>query len=155
STHARRPRGKESNIRDELLGVPAGRKRQALLESYLQQQIARVLRLAPSRIDLRTPLNTLGMDSLMAVEFRNRLEADLGLTLSATLVWGYPTVAALTPHLADKMGISLAYPEENHKMSGIGDNMPSPSSADLEQLSQEEMRVLLAEELAAVDDLLE
>jgi acyl carrier protein len=155
STHSRRSKNKESNIRDELLAAPAGRKRQSLLEVYLQRQIGQVLRLTPSRIDLHTPLHTLGMDSLMAVEFRNRLEADLGLPLSATLVWGYPTVVALVPYLADKMGVSLEYPEENHKMSRAESNMPSPSSADLEQLSPDEMKVLLAEELAAVDELLE
>jgi len=56
------------------------------------------------------PLKSLGLDSLMALELRNRLEADLGLKLSATLVWNHPTVTALVPHLADRMGIPLEGP---------------------------------------------
>ena len=33
-------------------------------------------------------------------ELRNRLEAALGIRVPATLVWTYPTVAALSEHLA-------------------------------------------------------
>src|SRR5262249_22141202 len=54
-----------------------------------------------------TPLNTLGFDSLMALELRNRLEASIGVTLSATMAWNYPTVAEIAPHLAQKMGAPL------------------------------------------------
>ena len=38
----------------------------------------------------------------MALELRNRLEADLGLRLSATLVWSHPTILALVTHFVDK-----------------------------------------------------
>nr|WCO03998.1 AjuE [Cystobacter sp.] len=82
--------------------------RLSLLESHLREQIARVLRLDPSRIDRQTPFNTLGLDSLMALALRNRLEESLGLTLSATVLWGYPTIAALAPHLAARMQVPLA-----------------------------------------------
>jgi acyl carrier protein len=61
-----------------------------------------VLRLAPARIDPRRPLGAMGLDSLMALELRNRLESALGRTLSATLAWNYPTVDALVDYLADQ-----------------------------------------------------
>ncbi len=80
------------------------------------------MRLAPARIDARKPLRALGFDSLMTIEFRNRLEAGLGLTLPATLVWNYPTIADLAPHLAGKLGIALE-PEAAPNRSG------SPRSA--------------------------
>ncbi|UQA57009.1 type I polyketide synthase [Polyangium aurulentum] len=82
-------------------------ERRERLESLVREQIVEVLRLDPSRITSETPLNTLGFDSLMAVELRNRLELLLGATLPVTLVWGYPTVAALVPHLATKIGVPL------------------------------------------------
>ena len=51
--------------------------------------------LAPERIEPRRPLGAMGLNSLMAMELRNRLESDLGRPLSATLAWNYPTVDAL------------------------------------------------------------
>jgi NADPH:quinone reductase-like Zn-dependent oxidoreductase/acyl carrier protein len=146
----------ERGVRASLLAAEPGRPRRTLLESFIQEQVGQVLRLPPARVDLHKPLRTLGMDSLMTIEFRNRLETSLGLTLSATLVWNYPTVAELTPFLAEKAGIPLDAAEP-----AIPDQAPTSDAAaseavssELEQLSDEEVSVLLADELDAIDDLL-
>ncbi|KFE58861.1 type I polyketide synthase [Hyalangium minutum] len=81
--------------------------RPGMMESLVREQAAAVLRLKPSRIDRETPLKALGFDSLMGLELRNRLEARLGFTLSATLVWTYPHVAALTEYLCSLLGAAL------------------------------------------------
>ncbi len=70
------------------------------LTRFVQDEVARVLRLeAPP--DVQTGFAELGMDSLMAVELRNRLQSQLGqqVTLSATLAFDYPTTARLADHL--------------------------------------------------------
>ena len=46
-----------------------------------------------------TPLGSMGLTSLMALELRNRLEPLHGKPLSATLAWNYPTVDALVAFL--------------------------------------------------------
>lgn len=48
----------------------------------------------------RTPLRELGLDSMMAVELRNALAADLGVRLPATLLFDHPTVAAVSEEIA-------------------------------------------------------
>ncbi|HYO69821.1 MAG TPA: SDR family NAD(P)-dependent oxidoreductase, partial [Archangium sp.] len=87
-----------TNIREELRQA-AQDQRGALLEEYLRKQMARVLRLEPSRLERHEAFTNMGMDSLMSLELRNRLEASLGLKLSATLLFTYPDLASLAEYL--------------------------------------------------------
>lgn len=75
-------------------------ERRQLLEPIVREAVGRVLKLAPARIEPRKPLGAMGLNSLMAMELRNRLESDLGRPLSATLAWNYPTVDALVAFLS-------------------------------------------------------
>ncbi|HEY6324152.1 MAG TPA: SDR family NAD(P)-dependent oxidoreductase, partial [Thermoanaerobaculia bacterium] len=69
--------------RGKLLSAAAP-ERESLLVAYLGTQTARVVGLSASgllRLDPGQPLQRLGLDSLMAVELKNRIEADLGVGL--------------------------------------------------------------------------
>jgi acyl carrier protein len=80
---------------------------QAALIAWLRQQVAAVLRLDFERVPQDKPLRALGLDSLMALELRNRLERNLRLKLSATLVWNYPTITAMAAYLAGRLAVRL------------------------------------------------
>ena len=90
-------------LRIEAPGAP----RRACFESLVRAQVGDVLGLSPERIEPRRPLQAMGLSSLMAVELRNRLSRQLGARLSATMVWNYPTLEALLPHLESKLSLSL------------------------------------------------
>ena len=75
-------------------------ERRELVDRVVRTAIATVLKIAPSRFDSRKALGAMGLTSLMAIELRNRLEADLSRPLSATLAWNYPTIEAMVTHLA-------------------------------------------------------
>jgi acyl transferase domain-containing protein/acyl carrier protein len=126
----------------------APQQRVAKLENHLREQIAHVLRLDAQQIERLTPLTNLGFDSLMALELRNRLELSLGIKLSATLVWAYPTLIAMTHYLLEQMEL-LEQPAPLPEPSRPEPQAPDAGPDELEMLSEQEMAALLAEEIAS------
>ncbi|MCA1615511.1 MAG: beta-ketoacyl reductase, partial [Acidobacteria bacterium] len=70
-----------SGLAREAVLAAAPQERQALLQTYLREQLGRVLGVSPAKLDVRQPLNRLGLDSLMAVELKNRIEIDIGVLI--------------------------------------------------------------------------
>ena len=82
-----------------------------LLASFLQQEVQAVLRLQ-SAPEPKVGFFDLGMDSLMAVELRNRLNrAFTGeYTASNTVVFDYPDISTLAGHLVGELGEAIDMP---------------------------------------------
>ncbi|MEW9551925.1 type I polyketide synthase [Nonomuraea sp. NPDC050783] len=70
------------------------------LQPEVRAEIAAVMRLAPEDLALRRPLVEQGLDSVMTVMVRRRLEKRFGRRLPATLLWQQPTISAIAEHLA-------------------------------------------------------
>jgi phthiocerol/phenolphthiocerol synthesis type-I polyketide synthase C len=77
--------------------------RRDLAEAKVRELASRVLRLDPDQLDGETPLKALGLDSLMGLELRNRLESAFALKLSPTLLWTYGSSRALAGVLCERV----------------------------------------------------
>src|SRR5690606_24347747 len=84
---ASEPKGSAIDVREEIAVAAGASQRTRIMEGWLREQAAAVLRAQPERVDETVPLKSLGFDSLLSVEFRNRLERQLELSLPATLIW--------------------------------------------------------------------
>jgi acyl carrier protein len=82
-------------------------ERPGRLAAAIADEIRAVLR-STEPIDPDRPMESLGLDSLMALELRNRLEASLGTMLPAALVWAYPTITDLAGALCERLGYEAA-----------------------------------------------
>ncbi|MBL7491578.1 type I polyketide synthase, partial [Frankia sp. AgW1.1] len=89
--------------------APADRH-QRMVE-YVGAEVAAVLAVAePTALDTRRGLVDLGLDSLMAVELRERLGAAAGLRLPSSLAFDYPTTEAIARELLRRLAPDAADP---------------------------------------------
>ena len=127
--------GRQSPLRILLEKTEPGVARRQVLENQIQQHLAKALQIPASRFEIHKPFEEMGLDSMAAVEIRNRLQAETGLELSATLVWNFSTIAKLATELAARMGVPLETSENGNKVMVDG---KSPLET-LEQLSDSEV----------------
>jgi myxalamid-type polyketide synthase MxaE and MxaD len=112
-------------LREQLAAAPPA-DHGDLVEATVRRLLGQVLKQPEARIDGTQPFGAMGLDSLMAVELRNRLETATQLTLSATLAWNHPCVRDLSAHLLERLA-GTAAPESSTAASLAVD--PSPAAA--------------------------
>ncbi|MER6952809.1 SDR family NAD(P)-dependent oxidoreductase [Streptomyces sp. NPDC000618] len=79
------------------------------LENLVRTEVASVLALPSAEaVPVTKAFKSLGFDSLMAVDLRNRLSALTGVRLSATLVFDHPNPRALAARLLTGMELDTA-----------------------------------------------
>ena len=135
-----------------IAAAPA-RLRLDLLIEHVQQEVARVLAL-PDKAPVAPTVGLfdLGMDSLMAVELKRRLERSVGFPLPSTLTFNYPNACALAGFLESQI---MAAPRPPHSgntpaRSADTETVPATVPADLQsldELSEEELEMRLKSRL--------
>jgi acyl carrier protein len=134
------------DLKQALLAATPGKQRYLVMEAFLKELVGKTLRMPVTRIDADKPFKSFGMDSLTALEFRNRIEASIEATLSATLVWNYPTINKLAFYLFDKMSISIDQESETAPSSpseANGDEALLDINDEIENLPEDQVRQLL------------
>ncbi|MCC6556033.1 MAG: polyketide synthase, partial [Polyangiaceae bacterium] len=98
------------DLAQKLRGLEGADRERAVLD-VVRAEIAAVFRLPGSiSLDPARPLTDVGMDSLLALEVRNRLGSRTGLRLPATLLFDYPTPQRLAARLNELIGEAESAP---------------------------------------------
>nr|AAY00026.1 SA1_PKSB [uncultured bacterial symbiont of Discodermia dissoluta] len=121
--------GSKGALVEGLLQAPA-QKREELMTSFVQQELQAVLRLS-SLPETSVGFFDLGMDSLMAVELRNRLNQSLSgsCVVSNTAVFDHPDIASLARHLAAQI-------------AGPGDEVTATDRVEAERIENEPIAII-------------
>src|SRR5208283_3243449 len=96
SPHASHPGEKRISI---LAAEPA--ERFQLIKSHLTELVARVLGQSATELDVQQPLSNLGLDSLMAVELKNRIAVELDVNVPMVTFLSGPSVEQAALQLLD------------------------------------------------------
>jgi acyl transferase domain-containing protein/NADPH:quinone reductase-like Zn-dependent oxidoreductase/acyl carrier protein len=92
------------SLADRLAALPRAEHEATVLEMVRGEAAAVLGHSSAGEVPIDRPFNELGFDSLAAVEMRNRLGLATGLRVPATVVFDYPTAAALADYLLSEIG---------------------------------------------------
>ncbi|EPD96937.1 hypothetical protein HMPREF1486_00433, partial [Streptomyces sp. HPH0547] len=84
---------------DRFVALAGAQRKRALLDLVRSEAALVLAYQGPELVDVEAGFLDLGFDSLSAVELRNRLSRQTGLTLPATVLFDHPTPGALATHL--------------------------------------------------------
>lgn len=129
---------------DSLRKLPSRERSDRLLDFVAAETRTVFGMAAGDPIDEDRGLFQLGMDSLMGVKLRRRLEAGTGLRLPGTLTFTYPTITAIAAFIEERL-----FPPEGSKSNVVG---PSPIEVDaaVADMNDAETNAAIAAELAAI-----
>jgi microcystin synthetase protein McyG len=137
---------KPENFLVRLRQAPSSERTQ-LLRDFVHDQVAGVLGVNHAQsLDAKQGFFRMGMDSLMSVQLRQRLENSLdGCSLPLTLAFEYPNIEALTRYLAKEvLNLDMATPRVSTPVDGLRD---TKAQDDHDRLSEDELVDLLAKKL--------
>ena len=141
------------NVREELAGLPELERHERLV-LLVRDVLVGVLRLDPNEPPGREErLMDLGVDSLMAVEFRNVLTSALALErkLPATLIFDHPTIEAVARFVGREgfpvSGVATADRADGRVTVDATPTGTLLTAEDLEGLADEDVEALLNKRL--------
>jgi acyl transferase domain-containing protein/NAD(P)-dependent dehydrogenase (short-subunit alcohol dehydrogenase family)/SAM-dependent methyltransferase/acyl carrier protein len=136
----------QATLISRLAGADASQRAEIVTE-WVQDEACAVLGLEdPRSAPLEQGLFEMGMDSLMSVELRKRLERGIGRSLPATLTFNYPNIAALAAYLQRE----LAGNNTTGAAAKAAAAVPPAATDDLDSLNDEELESRLRARLESV-----
>jgi acyl carrier protein len=123
-------------------------ERLEVLVTYMRGQVTSVLGLdAGYELEPHRGFFEMGMDSLMALELKNRLQSNLGYSIPATLVFEYPTIESLSEYLLQEV-LTFEVADDGAAPAptpavGTDGALDEELLANIDQLSDEEVDLLL------------
>ena len=88
----------------EKLGEVDAAERHRLLAEFVVARAAAILRVDPAGIDPGRSLLDYGLDSLMGLELRTRIDKALQVRVPTKTLWAHPEPASLAHHIAEVLG---------------------------------------------------
>jgi acyl-CoA synthetase (AMP-forming)/AMP-acid ligase II/acyl carrier protein len=130
----------------ELAKIDDAEARTAEIQTRLMAWLSQAAGAADGELGPHRPFADYGLDSLAAVELIGQLEDGLGLRLSPSIAWTYPTPAALAAHLSELISGGNGAAAGSQPAAEPADDTFDRLLSQLEQMPEEQVTAMLAEE---------
>lgn len=141
-----------ASLANRLAGRPRSERQLAVMD-FVTEHVASVLLIDPAELDTSRAFSEIGMNSLTAVELRNRIDESTAFPVPSSLVFDYPTPAAVAHHLLTEFekaedGADPVPDIDRLEQSWRPEAMSSAlAHADVETATDDEIFALLDDEL--------
>lgn len=130
----------DSVFRKQVEELPVN-MRKTFVVSFIQSEVAQLLNIEEAgQVVINKGFFQIGLDSLMAVELKNRVEKKLGVLIPATLIFDYPTIEDVSNYLLKDI-LQLEFEV------AVTDDLKSLNEKELDEMSEEDLAILLEQEL--------
>jgi acyl carrier protein len=142
-------------ILEQLKNAPS-EKQEALIFHHIKQQVFKIMGFDSSlTIDPERALTDIGMDSLMAVELKNRIDSEFKTSVPLTFFLEEATIAKLSNRIYQQFNIVQPHDEiserHNNKHGDIDAGKAQALLENLDQLSDDQVDSLLDNLLTGKD----
>ena len=123
----------------EALQATPPNQREAYLTTFVCTELAQILGCTDTQLDVQEGFFEMGLDSLLSVAFKTRLQSGLDCNLSPTLTFNYPTIEQLVQHLLSnvlRLAVSSETEEETPDPTAAVDLDRAVLAADQDDLSE-------------------
>ncbi|MBD6620561.1 AMP-binding protein [Komarekiella sp. 'clone 1'] len=134
------------------------------IQNWIVNWLSKALKIKAESIEIRKSFAEYGVDSQIAVELAQQLEDWLKFPekIEPTIAWSFPDIASLAEHLANEVTIKTSTSssqrihnvEVKQSISKLQISQPDSNLA-VEQLSPEQIELLINKELSELENLLE
>ncbi len=119
-------------------------------KTKLKAHLSAITKIPTAKIKEDATFKSLGVDSLMAVQLKNKFQTEFELNIAVSSIWAHPTVEKYSEFLADELKIE----SEESRIEEInlsGNTTQAPKESDIPTLGEIEKEV----DQMSLDDLLD
>ncbi|MEZ5022097.1 MAG: acyl carrier protein [Chitinophagales bacterium] len=109
------------------------------IKDKLKQHIASITKIQIARLKESDTFKSMGIDSMQALQLKNKLQADFGLNLAVSSIWTHPTIEKYTAFLAAELGLSAKEEEDIQPTKVVDSKTSEEINKEVDDLSLDDL----------------
>lgn len=120
---------------------------QKKVQELVRNHVADITKIPPPKVKDDATFKSMGIDSLMALQLKNKLQAEFGLNLAVASIWTYPSVEKFAAFVVAELGL-----EQQFAKGETGAGKQKDTSADTGKVEKEVEEMSLEELMRQLDE---